>query len=294
MRLVTFTGSGSGRGAERIGAVVDGGVVDLSTDPELPPTMVELVALGAAGLEAVAALVDGGPRLPTASVQLLAPIRPRNNIMAVGRNYVDHSKEFSASGFDAAGAAMIPDHPIIFTKATSSIIADGETIEVGFDATGTCDYEGELGVVIGAGGTDLDAGQAEAAVYGYTIINDVTIREVQRRHVQFFLGKSGRTHAPMGPWIVTSDGIDDIRSSWVRTSVNGELRQAAPIADLIFDIPTLITTISSSVRLEPGDVIATGTPAGVGIGFDPPRFLAPGDRVEITIDGVGTLSNPVA
>ncbi len=127
---------------------------------------------------------------------------------------------------------------------------------------------------------------------GTPIINDVTIRDLQKRHVQFFIGKSAATYCPMGPVLVTADEIDDVASLRVQTRINGELRQDAPVKDLIFDIPRLIASISAAVRLEAGDVIATGTPAGVGIGFTPPRFLAPGDRMEVTIDGIGTLANP--
>jgi 2-keto-4-pentenoate hydratase/2-oxohepta-3-ene-1,7-dioic acid hydratase in catechol pathway len=188
---------------------------------------------------------------------------------------------------------MIPDHPIIFTKATSSIIATGDPIDVSNDPTGTSDYEGELGVVVGPGGRAIPAANAMDHVYGYTVINDMTARDLQKQHIQFFIGKSAATFCPMGPWIVTSDEVDDIRASWLRTKVNGEERQAAPIADLIFDIPTLIEAISAAVLLEPGDVIATGTPAGVGIGFDPPVYLHAGDVVEISIDGVGSIRNPV-
>lgn len=188
---------------------------------------------------------------------------------------------------------MIPDYPIIFTKALSSIIATGEPIVLSGDPSGTTDYEGELGVVIGPGGQQISKDDAWNHVYGYTVINDVTAREVQKQHVQFFIGKSVATYCPMGPAIVTRDEIPDIRSTWLRTTVNGEPRQAAQIADLLFDIPTLIESISKSVLLEPGDVIATGTPSGVGIGFDPPIWLQPGDVVEVAIDGIGALSNPV-
>jgi 2-keto-4-pentenoate hydratase/2-oxohepta-3-ene-1,7-dioic acid hydratase in catechol pathway len=224
---------------------------------------------------------------------LRAPIRPRNNVMAVGKNFHEHAKEFADSGFDASATQTIPDHPIVFTKALTSLVGPGDAITLSADSTGTTDYEGELGVVIGARGTKIQKADAWEHVYGYTVINDVTARQVQKRHVQFFIGKSGATFCPMGPAIVTRDEIPDIESAWLRTTVNGDERQAAQIKDLIFDIPTLIASISDAVLLEPGDVIATGTPAGVGLGFNPPRFLQPGDVVDITIDGIGTLSNPV-
>jgi 2-keto-4-pentenoate hydratase/2-oxohepta-3-ene-1,7-dioic acid hydratase in catechol pathway len=170
-------------------------------------------------------------------------------------------------------------------------VGPGDDVEVSADPTGTSDYEGELAVVIGRGGTKIRAEDAEEHVYGYTVVNDVTVRELQKRHIQFFLGKSAATYCPMGPHIVTRDEIPDIAACWVRTRVNGEQRQAAPVADLIFGIPLLIEAISAAVLLEPGDVIATGTPAGVGIGFQPPRYLVPGDVVDVTVDGIGTLVN---
>jgi 2-keto-4-pentenoate hydratase/2-oxohepta-3-ene-1,7-dioic acid hydratase in catechol pathway len=289
MKLVTFEHDGR----VGIGAVVDGGaVVDFAADPELPRTMVDFVAGGAEGLARAAALVDGGPRIPAEQVRLLAPIRPRNNIMCVGKNYAEHAQEFAGSGFDASQQQAVPTHPIVFTKALSSIIGPGDPMDVSADATGTTDYEGELAVVIGRGGTRIRSEDAWDHVYGYTVVNDMTVRELQKRHVQFFIGKSAATYCPMGPQLVTRDEIEDVTALRVRTTVNGEQRQAAPLADLIFSIPTLIEVISASVLLEPGDMIATGTPAGVGIGFDPPRYVVPGDVVEVTVDRIGTLVNP--
>jgi 2-keto-4-pentenoate hydratase/2-oxohepta-3-ene-1,7-dioic acid hydratase in catechol pathway len=290
MKLVSFESGGS----DGIGVLRDdGSIIDLRGDGSLPLTMVEFIGLGGDGLTIAREAVDSPDATVVPDPRLRAPVRPRNNVMAVGRNYHAHAKEFSDSGFDASEFKMIPDHPIIFTKALSSIIATGEPIVLAGDPSGTTDYEGELGVVIGEGGQRISKDDAWNHVYGFTVINDVTAREVQKQHVQFFIGKSVATYCPMGPAIVTRDEIPDIRSAWLRTTVNGQPRQAAQIADLIFDIPTLIASISSSVLLEPGDVIATGTPSGVGIGFDPPVFLRPGDVVEVAIDGVGTISNPV-
>jgi 2-keto-4-pentenoate hydratase/2-oxohepta-3-ene-1,7-dioic acid hydratase in catechol pathway len=293
LRLVTFETASDPEPAEpRLGVLrPDGSVVDLAADPSLPTTMVELVALGEKGLAAAATVAERGAALAPDAVRLRAPIRPRNNVMAIGKNYLAHVGELSSSGFDASERTRVPEHPIVFTKALTSIVGPGDPVEVSADATGTSDYEGELAVVIGPGGIRIPAEEAGDHVYGYTIVNDVTIRALQRRHVQFFVGKSAATYCPMGPCIVTRDEIDDLGSAWVRTWVNGELRQEAPIADLIFDIPTLIQAISAAVRLEPGDVIATGTPAGVGIGRTPPAYLAPGDLVEVSVDGIGTLRN---
>jgi 2-keto-4-pentenoate hydratase/2-oxohepta-3-ene-1,7-dioic acid hydratase in catechol pathway len=290
MKLVTFS---TGVGPPRVGALAGDGVVDL-TATGLPADMVELIALGDDGLRRAREAVRSAAVVPINEVRLHAPVRPPNNVMAVGRNYHDHAAEFSASGFDASEQQMIPQHPIIFTKARTSVIGPGEAIITGNDPLSSTDYEGELAVVIGPGGRQISKGRAYEHVYGYTIVNDVTARDLQKRHVQFFIGKSVDTFCPMGPALVTRDEIPDIESRWLRTTVDGELRQEAPISALIFDIPTLIATLSEAITLHAGDVIATGTPDGVGIGFDPPRYLSSGNVVSIDIDGIGVLSNPVA
>ncbi|MEV6011311.1 fumarylacetoacetate hydrolase family protein [Streptomyces sp. NPDC051976] len=227
-------------------------------------------------------------------VRVLAPFpRPRRNIFCVGKNYHQHAAEFHASGFDIGSRTPAPDAPVFFTKATTSVVGPGETIRSGLDVTGTTDYEGELAVVIGTGGRAIAADDAMDHVFGYTIFNDVTSRELQRRHGQWFLGKSIDTYGPMGPYLVTSDEISDPAELGLTVEVNGEVRQAASLSDLIFGIPALIECLSMAVTLEPGDVIATGTPAGVGIGCTPPRYLALGDTVTVRIDGLGVLTNPV-
>jgi 2-keto-4-pentenoate hydratase/2-oxohepta-3-ene-1,7-dioic acid hydratase in catechol pathway len=286
MRLVNFECDG-----ERcLGALEGETVVDLS-DSGLPNDTIDLIAQWDRAKTEHA--VGQGPRLPVAGVRLLAPILPRKNIVAVGRNYRDHAREFSESGFDASEKQMIPEHPVIFTKAPTSVIGPDESIVLANDPTGTTDYEGEMAVVIGRTARNVSLDDAPDHVFGWTIVNDVTARELQKRHVQWFVGKSADTFCPIGPVITTVDELPDIGSSWLRTTVNGELRQEVRISDLIFDVPTLIATLSSVLTLEPGDVIATGTGQGVGIGFDPPRYLESGDMVEISIDGIGTLRNPV-
>ncbi len=290
MKLVTFTtDSKSGIGLLR----ADGEVLDLASDPSLPTNMVDMISLGDEGLAAARRVLEDERAIVVSKPRLEAPVRPPNNIMAIGKNYHAHALEFSDSGFDASEVTPIPQHPIVFTKARSSIIASGDGIRLSSDPSNTTDYEGELGVVIGTGGMNISEAESMNHVYGYTVINDVTARTVQQHHVQYFLGKSAYTFGPMGPAIVTSDEIDDITGNTLRTRVNGELRQEAKISLLIFDIPTLIATISQTIMLEAGDVIATGTPAGVGVGFDPPKFLQEGDVVEVEIEGVGTLTNPV-
>ena len=227
------------------------------------------------------------------SVTLLAPVpRPLRNVFCIGKNYREHVAEFAGSGYDTTASTDVPEHPIVFTKPPSAVIGTGADIDPHTALTSELDYEGELAVVIGRGGRSIRRDDAMAHVWGYTIVDDITARDLQHRHRQWFLGKGLDTTCPMGPWVVTAEEID-VADLEVRTTVNGELRQHGRVGDLIFDIPTLIETISAGITLEPGDIISTGTPAGVGIGFDPPRFLQPGDVVAITIDEIGTLTNQV-
>jgi 2-keto-4-pentenoate hydratase/2-oxohepta-3-ene-1,7-dioic acid hydratase in catechol pathway len=247
--------------------------------------------------EIKARIRPNGHALALADVVLDAPIpRPFRNILCVGKNYHEHAQEFAASGFDSSAtskADAVPAAPIVFTKAPESVIGIDQPILHRAEVSDAVDYEAELGVIIGTGGRGIARKDAYAHVWGYTIVNDVTARDWQGRHKQWFLGKSFDTFCPMGPWIATADEVDPENLS-IKCWVNDELRQDANTRDLIFDIPTLIETISAAVTLYPGDVIATGTPAGVGIGFTPPRYLAPGDRVRIEVEGIGTLVNPVA
>ena len=286
MRLANFELTGE----RRLGVIEDDKVLDMSKTG-LPDDTIDVIAQW--DRAKIDHALTEAPRIPLAEVRLLAPLVPRKNIIAVGRNYRDHAREFSESGFDASEKQMIPDHPVIFTKAPTSVIGPDEPIVLANDPTGTTDYEGEMAVVIGRHARNVTKEEALDHVFGWTIVNDVTARDLQKRHVQWFVGKSPDTFCPMGPSITTVDELPDITVSWMKTTVNGELRQEAPISDLIFDVPTLVATLSEVMTLEPGDVIATGTGLGVGIGFDPPRYLAPGDVVEISIDGIGALRNPV-
>ena len=229
--------------------------------------------------------------------RLLAPIPcPRRNIFCVGKNYHEHAAEFAQSGFDtsAAKGETAPAFPVIFTKAPSTVVGDGDPVLRFGHVTEQLDYEAELAVVIGKPGRGIAPADALGHVWGYTIVNDVTARDLQQKHRQWFLGKSMDTFCPMGPWIVTADEVGDPAKLGVKCWVNGELRQDANTRDLIFDIPTIIATLSAGMTLLPGDIIATGTPAGVGIGFKPPRFLNAGDTMKIAIDKLGTLTNTVA
>jgi 2-keto-4-pentenoate hydratase/2-oxohepta-3-ene-1,7-dioic acid hydratase in catechol pathway len=295
MRLVSFaTGE---TGSYGVLAADGASIADLGP-ASLAPDLTGFVALGELGLTVARHWIEATPRkmLARSDVVLLAPFpSPARTILCVGKNYRDHAAEFHGSGFDStAGATAIPDAPIIFVKHPSSVVGPGAAVVGSNDPTKTVDYEGELGVVIGARASRVSAADAFHHVYGYTIVNDVTSRELQSKHKQWFIGKSIDTFCPMGPYLLTADEVPDVTALRLQTFVNGELRQNALVADLIFDIPTLIETISATTTLLPGDIIATGTPAGVGIGFTPPIYLRAGDTVRITIDGLGELTNPIS
>ncbi len=267
------------------------GVVDAAGETVAP--------LGPANSRGVAALIghDGlspGPALPLAAVRLLAPIpRPARNIFCVGKNYRAHVLEFARSGFDrGTRPEAMPEAPVVFTKVPECVVGPGEPIPVDAAVSRAVDYEAELAVIIGVGGRTIGRQNAMRHVWGYTIINDVTARDLQGRHQQWFVGKSQDGFGPMGPWVVTAGALD-LADIPVRCWVNGEQRQDANTRDLIFDVPALIESISAGITLYPGDIIATGTSVGVGVGFDPPRYLRPGDVVRIEIGGIGVLENPV-
>jgi 2-keto-4-pentenoate hydratase/2-oxohepta-3-ene-1,7-dioic acid hydratase in catechol pathway len=236
-----------------------------------------------------------GPPQTLGSVKLAAPVGPlAKNIMAVGKNYHDHAQEFARSGFDQSGDRVeVPEFPVVFTKAVTSLADPGQGLPASADPSHSTDYEAELGVVIGRRCKNVKRADAYGVVLGYTIVNDATARTIQQRHKQWFLGKSLTGFCPVGPVLVTHDefGVPDAQE--IAAYVNGERRQFARLRDLIFDVPAIIETISAYVPLDPGDLIATGTPAGVGIGFNPPRYLKPGDEIRISIGGIGDLVNPV-
>ena len=269
---------------------------------QVQPLAVPAAELALGALPLVEALAAGralppaqGDALRIALVQLTAPIpRPRRNIFCVGKNYHAHAKEFAGSGFDSSAKAGgdIPADPIIFSKVPECVVGPGDTIRIPSEVSTAIDYEAELCVVIGRGGKGITESDAMAHVWGYTIVNDVTSRDWQGRHQQWLMGKSFDTFCPMGPWLVSADELDG-QAAQVRCWVNGEERQNASTRDLIFGIPKLIATLSAGITLYPGDLIATGTPVGVGIGFKPPRYLQAGDVVRIEIDGIGVLENPV-
>ncbi|MDR3516767.1 MAG: fumarylacetoacetate hydrolase family protein [Azospirillaceae bacterium] len=284
MRIATFS----------IGSERRVGIVDLENGLVVPFDLTSAEAR-----EGILAIIER-PTLPATlapialdQVTLEAPIpRPRRNIFCVGKNYRDHAREFSRSGFDP-GAVDIPVDPIIFSKVPDAVIATGAPVVIDPHVSTAIDYEAELAVIIGRAGRGITATDALDHVWGYTIINDVTARDLQQRHGQWLIGKSQDSFCPMGPWAVTRDEID-VADTAIRCFVNDELRQSANTSALIFDIPTLIATLSAGLTLTAGDIIATGTPAGVGIGFNPPRYLRGGDVVRIEIDGIGTLENRCA
>lgn len=255
---------------------------------------------------AVLGLVSGGQaalsawqeralrKVPLGDVHLLAPIpEPVRDVFCVGKNYHAHAAEFHSSGFDSSAREQVPSHPVIFTKATTSVCGPGDTVKGSLDPTQTVDYEGELGVVIGRRCFQVSRSDAYQHVFGYLIVNDVTSRQLQKDHSQWVIGKGIDTFCPMGPWIATADEVGDVRELELVTEINGQERQRAKVADLIFDIPTLIETMSRTMTLLPGDILATGTPVGVGIGFKPPRYLAAGDHMRVSITGLGSLENSI-
>jgi 2-keto-4-pentenoate hydratase/2-oxohepta-3-ene-1,7-dioic acid hydratase in catechol pathway len=224
--------------------------------------------------------------------RLLAPIpSPERNVFCVGKNYHEHAREFQRSGFDSTKEEA-PPLPSFFTKPASSVIGPNAMVHAHRTVTSQMDYENELAVVIGKGGRGIKRADAYGHIFGYTIVNDVTARDLQKQARQWFLGKCLDTFCPMGPWIVTADEIDPTNLE-LSTWINGELRQHANTRDLIFDIPTLIEVLSAGMALNPGDIISTGTAAGVGIGFDPPKFLNSGDEMKLEISGIGSLINTV-
>ncbi len=236
-----------------------------------------------------------GRRVAMAGAELLAPIpRPRRNIFCVGKNYHDHAHEFAASGFDSSAAkGAVPEHPIVFSKVPDCVVGPGADVLCDPAVSTALDYEVELAVIIGRGGRNISKADALSHVWGYTIVNDVTARDLQGQHSQWLLGKSQDTFCPMGPVVVTAEEID-LADTQVSTRINGETRQDSNTRQLIFDVPTVIAAVSNGITLLPGDVIATGTPVGVGIGFKPPRYLAPGDLIECEVAGIGVLTNRVA
>ena len=287
MRFATF----NYQGLRQVGMVAaDGRTVTALDLKSVPPGrgMLGLIEQLAGGGPQPAAT---GPAIPLGDVRLEAPIPlPRRNVWCVGRNYHAHARELQASVFKNNNADPA-SWPIFFTKAPETVVGPNDAVVMpGDQVSSQIDYEAELTIVIGKGGKNIPRDKAMDHVFGYTIVNDVTARDVQMRHQQWDLGKSFDSFCPMGPWIVTVDELDGSNTR-VRLWVNGELRQDARTTDLIFDLPSLIETCSRGITLYPGDLIATGTPSGVGMGMTPPSWLKSGDSVKIAIDGIGEIEN---
>lgn len=263
-------------------------VTPLALDPQQARRGVLALIEQAGGMSQLK--LDHTKAIRLSEVYLEAPLPiPRRNIFCVGRNYHAHARELSASVFKN-NHADAESWPIVFTKVPECVVGPTADVRLPAGISEQVDYESELAVVIGTGGCNISRETAMDHVFGYTIVNDVTARDVQMRHQQWDLGKSFDTFCPMGPWVVTADELDATNTR-VRGWVNGELRQDGYTGDLIFDIPALIQTCSRGITLYPGDVIATGTPAGVGMGLTPPRYLQPGDVVRVEIDGIGAIEN---
>ncbi len=296
MHLVTFARDGE----SRLGALEGGTIFDLhALDGSLPADMLGLIRAGASARAAARAAVASGRRRlqagegtalaaagqgsPVGTVRLLAPIpRPAKNVFCVGRNYVAHAAERGAEP---------PGSPVFFTKPPTAVIGpDAEILADGL--TQQLDFEVELALVIGTEGKNIRPEDAFNHIFGYTVLNDVTARDLQKTHQQWFKGKSLDTFCPLGPAIVTAEAFPDPHAVDIRMRVNGEVRQASNTRKMIFDIPTLVSVLSRGMTLWPGDIIATGTPEGVGAADG--RYLKPGDLLEAEVEGIGVLRNRVA
>jgi len=276
----------------RVGQSERWGVVDGST--------VYLAPADGTAPASLRALIEAGSelpntaeweRIPAADCELCAPIpEPRRNIMCLGLNYADHAAESQGTTPDQV---ELPRSPVVFTKATTTVTGPYADIPVDQRVTRRLDWEVELAFVIGRGGRFIARSEAMEHVFGYTIVNDLSARERQKHHKQFFLGKSMNGSCPMGPWITTADEIPDPHALAIRSTVNGGIKQDSNTSNLIFDIPHIIEELSTVMTLLPGDIIATGTPAGVGFARTPPEYLHPGDVVECEVEGLGTLRNTI-
>lgn len=300
MRLVTYRASVETEG--RLGVLVDDLVIDVAklgarADVELPSRMLDFIDLGPVALvELKALLEDAGGRwpvggaLPFANVKLLAPIpRPRKNIFGIGLNYIDHVAE-SAAALDTS--SDLPKQPVIFSKPPTSVIGPDDPIEHNAAITQQLDWEVELAAIIGTTARRIDRADALHHVFGYTVLVDMSARD-NRRAGQWIYSKGQDTYAPMGPCIVTADEIPDPQTLDLWLTVNGVEKQRSNTSHMLFKVDELIADISQGITLEPGDIIATGTPEGVGAGRTPQEFVWPGDIIECEVAGIGRLRNPV-
>jgi 2-keto-4-pentenoate hydratase/2-oxohepta-3-ene-1,7-dioic acid hydratase in catechol pathway len=300
MRYVTF--SFPSDSAERLGVVADGAVLDVMNEVganwpgTCPDSVLALIQAGPEAWRRLAdaiGLVDGGrARHPLDRVRIHAPIpRPRKNVFCLGLNYVSHMQESSRA---RERQPKIPEAPVFFTKAPTSVTGPFDAIPLDTAVTQQLDYEAELGVIIGVAGKNISRGKALEHVFGYTIINDISARDVQLKHMQWFKGKSLDGCCPMGPAVVTADEFGDPQRKQLSLRVNGIGKQNGTTGDMIFPVDVIIESLSQGMTIEPGDIIATGTPEGVGLGRTPPEYLNDGDLVETEIEGIGTMRNRIA
>jgi len=278
MRFVTYESGGKVRPGLLSS---DDRVVDLSGAGF--GSVLDLIEAGPAGRAKVETFAAGATKEKLSAVKLLAPIPRPRKLICIGLNYRDHAAETGSP---------IPDVPTVFNKFATAVIAPGANIVLP-RVSKSPDYEAEFAFVIGPGGRHIAAGDWQKHVFGYTIVNDVSARDYQRATTQWLMGKTFDTFAPMGPWIVTADEIPDPHNLDIRLEINGETLQNSNTRELIFKIPDLIAFLSSVFTLEPGDIVSTGTPAGVGVARTPQRFLKPGEEVIVKIAGIGELRNPV-
>jgi 2-keto-4-pentenoate hydratase/2-oxohepta-3-ene-1,7-dioic acid hydratase in catechol pathway len=280
MKLVTFTHNNE----TRVGAVVDGLIVDGKNNTKIPHTMLEFLSAGSSALDAMRQQIDSGNgRIALDQVQLHAPVPRPGKYLGISLNYADHIDE---TGRDK------PEYPSFFTKQSTCVIGPGDAIHRP-RVSDKLDYEGELAFVIGTRCRHVPVNKAHQVIAGFTIANDVSVRDWQFRSPTFTLGKSFDTHGPLGPWLVTADEISDPHNLNLKTWIDDELRQNSNTRNMIFNCYEMIAYLSQAMTLEPGDVIATGTPAGVGVKMKPRGYMLSGQIVRIEIEGIGTLVNPV-
>ena len=280
MKLVTF----KYKDISRVGAIAGDTVVDGLAQKNIPQTMLEFLGAGQSGLDALQQLIDSQQaRIPLSEVKLLAPVPRPGKFLGIGLNYADHIAET---------ALEKPEYPTFFTKQSSCVIADGDAIHLP-KVSEKLDYEVELAFVIGKRCRHVPLEKAHEVVAGYTLVNDVTVRDWQFRTPTWTIGKSFDTHGPMGPWIVTVDEVADPHNLILKTWVDDELRQSSNTRNMIFNIYQMIAYLSQAMTLEPGDVIATGTPSGVGVKMKPRGYMKAGQVVTIEIESIGRLTNPV-
>lgn len=280
MKLVTFTY----KNLTNVGAVVDDKVVDSTGSIDVPDNMIDFLTAGDTAIEAMQSLIDSGyNRIPLTDIKLRAPVPLPGKFLGIGLNYADHIEETKREK---------PEYPLFFTKQSTCVIADGDAIHRPL-VSEKLDYEGELAFVIGQRCKHVSLENACQVIAGYTIVNDVSVRDWQIRSPTWTLGKSFDTHGPMGPWIVTSNEVKDPHNLIIKTWIDEELRQNSNTKHMLFNCYEMVEYLSKAMTLEPGDVISTGTPSGVGVKMKPRGYMKPGQTAKIEIEKIGVLTNPV-